>query len=117
MQMESQADAPIVTRSARRRHRTDQLSSSTGEQPLPTTLPATACRTIVAIEQNPKHAKFNDALTNYKKADGNEFYSDSNAERIGTGEVDLVNHLIEGLAKIVSWEHRYADETEATRSA
>merc|ERR1711959_376417 len=30
----------------------------------------------------------------------------SNADRIGTGEVDLVNTLIEGLAKIVGWEDR-----------
>merc|ERR1712167_82329 len=30
----------------------------------------------------------------------------SNADRIGTGEVDLVNTLIEGLAKIVNWEDR-----------
>jgi creatine kinase len=40
----------------------------------------------------------------------------SNADRIGTGEVDLVNHLIEGLAKIVNWEHRYADEAEAVEA-
>lgn len=37
----------------------------------------------------------------------------SNADRIGFGEVDLVNTLIEGLAKIVDWEHRYATEGEA----
>jgi len=30
----------------------------------------------------------------------------SNADRIGFGEVDLVNTLIEGLAKIVAWEER-----------
>merc|ERR1712070_272087 len=30
----------------------------------------------------------------------------SNADRIGKGEVDLVNTLIEGLAKIVRWEDR-----------
>jgi len=30
----------------------------------------------------------------------------SNADRIGKGEVDLVNDLIEGLAKIVGWEDR-----------
>jgi len=30
----------------------------------------------------------------------------SNADRIGTGEVDLVNTLIEGLAKIINWEER-----------
>lgn len=30
----------------------------------------------------------------------------SNADRIGKGEVDLVNDLIEGLAKIVGWEER-----------
>ena len=40
----------------------------------------------------------------------------SNADRIGTGEVDLVNTLIEGLAKIVDWEHRYADDTEAVEA-
>merc|ERR1712166_1521663 len=40
----------------------------------------------------------------------------SNADRIGTGEVDLVNTLIEGLAKIVDWEHRYADEGEAVEA-
>merc|ERR1711959_56022 len=30
----------------------------------------------------------------------------SNADRIGKGEVDLVNTLIEGLRKIVDWEER-----------
>jgi len=30
----------------------------------------------------------------------------SNADRIGKGEVDLVNDLIEGLAKIIGWEDR-----------
>jgi len=36
----------------------------------------------------------------------------SNADRIGFGEVDLVNTLIEGLAKIVRWEHTYDDNNE-----
>jgi creatine kinase len=36
----------------------------------------------------------------------------SNADRIGFGEVDLVNTLIEGLAKIVRWEHEYTEKAE-----
>jgi len=36
----------------------------------------------------------------------------SNADRIGFGEVDLVNTLIEGLAKIVRWEHEYDEKNE-----
>lgn len=36
----------------------------------------------------------------------------SNADRIGFGEVDLVNTLIEGLAKIVRWEHEYDEKKE-----
>merc|ERR1719327_2615113 len=31
----------------------------------------------------------------------------SNADRIGKGEVDLVNVLIEGAAKLVQWESMY----------
>merc|ERR1711964_951573 len=33
----------------------------------------------------------------------------SNADRIGKGEVDLCNKLIEGAAKLVKWEHEYSD--------
>jgi len=37
----------------------------------------------------------------------------SNADRIGKGEVDLVNDLIEGLARIIKWENRLENgETE-----
>merc|ERR1719454_116589 len=37
----------------------------------------------------------------------------SNADRIGKGEVDLVNILIEGAAQLVKWESMYADGKEA----
>merc|ERR1719194_147550 len=41
----------------------------------------------------------------------------SNADRIGKGEVDLVNTLIEGAAQLVKWESMYdsgkGDEVEA----
>merc|ERR1711959_670049 len=37
----------------------------------------------------------------------------SNADRIGKGEVDLVNDLIEGLAKIVAWEERLNNGDDA----
>ena len=33
-----------------------------------------ACRTIAAIEQNPKYQKFNDALAGYKKKIEGELY-------------------------------------------
>jgi creatine kinase len=33
----------------------------------------------------------------------------SNADRIGKGEVDLCNILIEGAAKLVSWEKKLED--------
>jgi creatine kinase len=37
----------------------------------------------------------------------------SNADRIGKGEVDLVNILIEGAAQLVKWESMYADGKDA----
>lgn len=37
----------------------------------------------------------------------------SNADRIGKGEVDLVNTLIEGLAKIVQWEDKLNNGQDA----
>merc|ERR1719305_120293 len=43
----------------------------------------------------------------------------SNADRIGKGEVDLVNILIEGAAQLVKWEKMLADDTkkeEATKA-
>merc|ERR1712100_633706 len=36
----------------------------------------------------------------------------SNADRIGKGEVDLVNILIEGAAQLVKWEGLLADDTK-----
>merc|ERR1712098_571065 len=33
----------------------------------------------------------------------------SNADRIGKGEVDLCNILINGAAKLVKWEHEYTE--------
>merc|ERR1711871_988907 len=41
----------------------------------------------------------------------------SNADRIGKGEVDLVNILIEGAAQLVKWESMYADGKEADADA
>jgi len=41
----------------------------------------------------------------------------SNADRIGKGEVDLVNVLIEGAAQLVKWETMYADGKDADADA
>jgi 14-3-3 protein epsilon len=55
-----------------------------------------ACRTIVAIEQNPKYAKFNDALTNYKGSIESKLSED--CQRI----VDMINKEV--LAKTCEGE-------------
>eukprot|EP00657_Telonema_sp_P-1_P002139 TRINITY_DN1507_c0_g1_i3.p1 TRINITY_DN1507_c0_g1~~TRINITY_DN1507_c0_g1_i3.p1 ORF type:complete len:115 (+),score=42.59 TRINITY_DN1507_c0_g1_i3:193-537(+) len=41
----------------------------------------------------------------------------SNADRIGKGEVDLVNTLIEGAAQLVKWETMYDAGQEAEAEA
>merc|ERR1719258_388749 len=41
----------------------------------------------------------------------------SNADRIGKGEVDLVNTLIEGAAQLVKWESMYDNGKEAEADA
>jgi len=55
-----------------------------------------ACRTIVAIEQNPKYAKFNDALTNYKGSIETKLGED--CQRI----IDMINQEV--LAKTCDGE-------------